>query len=44
MLVQLLAISLDVHRSPHAHPAFVRVIANLCADEAKMLAYFLKDE
>lgn len=44
MLSRLLAIAIDARHSPQAHPAFVNIIANLSADEARMLAYFMKDE
>lgn len=44
MLAKLIAIALDARNAPQAHPAFVKVITNLCADEARILAYFLKDE
>ena len=44
MLARLIAMAMDRRHAPQAHPAFVKVIANLCADEARMLAYFLKDE
>jgi predicted transcriptional regulator len=44
MLARLLAVAMDGHLAPQAHPAFVNIIANLSADEARLLMYFLKDE
>ena len=44
MLTKLLAAAIDERQAPLAHPAFVKITANLCADEARMLSYFVKDE
>ena len=44
MLARLIAIAINTRNAPQAHPAFVKVITNLCADEARILEYFLKDE
>jgi len=44
MLARLIAIAINTRNAPQVHPAFVKVITNLCADEARILEYFLKDE
>jgi hypothetical protein len=44
MLARLLAIAIDRRHAALAHPAFVSIIGNLSADEARLLMYFTKDE
>ncbi len=43
-LARLFAVAIDRRYATLAHPAFVSLIGNLSADEARLLMYFTKDE
>ena len=42
MLARLIAIAIDTRNAPQAHPAFVKVIANLCVDVGGLTVAFVQ--